>query len=111
MQFFRNFIDNELSFLQKLDHTQLQWKFEAVPINAQYYPHGVKSSYRYYANNEVVKIEKRPKTQCRSRLGSLTGLEPMFIKVVWQPEVDLADGRELDGTYLLRNIPGYNFEF
>ena len=89
-----------------MDHTKLQWKFEAVPVNEKYYPNGVKSSYRAFASNEVVKIEHRPKTQCSSRLGSLTGLEPVLVKVAWEPQIDLEKCRELDGLYLLQNLPG-----
>ena len=62
-KFFQNHIDPEFSSFAKKDHTQLQWKFEAVEVteaNKAYYPNGVKVSYKYYASNEVVKIVKKP---------------------------------------------------
>ena len=94
-----------LANLHKNEETQHQWRFEAVPVDATHFPLGVKTCYRALSNNQVVKITKLPKSQCVSNDGQLTGLEASTILVRWEPAVDLASNRAVEGTYLLTSMP------
>jgi len=50
MAFLEDCIDEKLSNLHKEENTQLQWKFESVPVSFQY-PLGVKTSWRAYCSD------------------------------------------------------------
>ncbi|KAJ1436461.1 hypothetical protein B484DRAFT_428616 [Ochromonadaceae sp. CCMP2298] len=103
--FFLPFIDPALKKIHKLDNTVHQWRFEAVEPDPVQFPRGVKIMYRTYASEEVVKIVKKPKRQCKSADGTLTGLEAVTCLVSWQPVRDLRTGKEMDGMYILRGMP------
>ncbi|KAJ1393052.1 hypothetical protein B484DRAFT_473076, partial [Ochromonadaceae sp. CCMP2298] len=61
--------------------------------------------YRTYASNEVIKIRKLPPSMCKSRDGSLTGLEAVTINCAWEPARDVSKGRLVDGTFNLISMP------
>ena len=62
-------VDSKLSRFAKSKLTQLQWRFESVPIS-DYFPHGVKTTYRAYSCDRVVEVEKRNKSVCTTQLGN-----------------------------------------
>ena len=103
---FEQHINSQLSLLHKLEHTQHQWKFEAVSVS-EMFPYGVKATYKAYSNDMVVEIIKLPKEQCVSQQGRLTGLEPQTVYCKWEPGVDNdIPGRQgVEGIYLLISLP------
>ena len=68
--------------------TMHQWKFEAVVIHPQYFPHGVKTTYRAYRSDKVIEFDKKCKDECLNHIGQATGLEPRTLYVAWRPSVD-----------------------
>lgn len=106
--FFLPHIDTEIGYLHRLEDTQLQWRFEAVEVHRVHFPLGVKTTYRAYASDQVVKIRKLPKLQCSSRDGCLTGLEACTVLVRWEPAFDPQKGSMVEGTFLLKSMPGLN---
>lgn len=97
-------MDTEIKNLHRMDDTMLQWCIEAVPVSNDF-PNGVKTRYRAYASSQVVKIVKMPKLQCKTPEGALTGLEAYTVLVRWEPAMGV-DGRTVEGTYLLKTMPG-----
>ena len=60
--------------MHKREWTQHQYRFEAVTIDeGNYFPHGAKFTYRKYACDKVVVIDKKPILSCRTPVGILTG--------------------------------------
>lgn len=99
-------IDTEIGYLHRLEDTQHQWRFEAVPVHTVHFPLGVKTTYRAYASDQIVKIRKLPKLQCISRDGCLTGLEACTVLVRWEPAFNPLKGQMVEGTFLLKTLPG-----
>jgi hypothetical protein len=81
-------IDPHIGHLHRLEDTVHQWKFEAVATDTLNYPFGVKTMYRLYASNQIVRIDKRPRCQCSSSEGVLTGLEVSTLLIRWEPALD-----------------------
>ena len=71
-KFFGPHIDPKFGRLHKLDYTQHQLRFEAVP-QGKYFPDGAKFSYKKFSNDKVILIEKKPIMLCRTEVGRLTG--------------------------------------
>lgn len=99
-------VDPKLSSLHKLDHTQLQWRFDAVTRCWQF-PNGVKTVYRAYSSDRVVELIEKPKAQCLTSIGSFTGLEPVTTIVRWYPTKDCDKIRCVEGFYLLVKLPDF----
>ena len=74
--FFKPCIDSKFGRWTKEEWTQLQVKCEAV-ILSDLFPNGVATSYKKFSSDRVVGIEKRPKAECKTRLGLLTGKKCM----------------------------------
>jgi hypothetical protein len=70
--FLRRHIDPELKYLHKLEDAMLQWSFEAVDCDNNF-PFGVKTMYRAYASDEVVKIVKVSRFHAVTQDAALTG--------------------------------------
>ena len=70
--FLRRHIDPELKYLHKLGDAMLQWSFEAVDCDNNF-PFGVKTMYRAYASDEVVKIVKVSRFHAVTQDAALTG--------------------------------------
>ena len=72
--FFESAIDKLFGRMHKKEWTQHQYRFEAVTIAGDnYFPHGAKFTYRKYACDKVVVIDKKPILSCRTPVGILTG--------------------------------------
>ena len=69
-----------------------QWKFEAVE-ESQWFPWGVKTTYRAYCSDRVVEFDVKCKDECLHEIGQATGLEPRTLYVAWRPSVDDSPGR------------------
>lgn len=98
IKFLQSHIDHKLAKLHTLLHTQHQWLFEAVK-KTEYFPFGVKATYRPYSSERVVEFRKLPTGQCQTPIGQLTGLEPNTSYCKWEPEPTAA--RPVEGIYLL----------
>ena len=71
-EFFAPFIDRDFKRLHKMEWTQHQYRFEAVTVS-DYFPTGVKFTYRKFSSDKVVIIDKKPIINCRTPVGILTG--------------------------------------
>ena len=71
-EFFSSSIDQHFGRTHKLEWTQHQYRFEAVTVS-DYFPNGVKFTYRKYSCDKVVLIDKKPIINCRTPVGILTG--------------------------------------
>ena len=69
---FKPLIDSKFGRWTKEEWTQLQVKCEAVTIS-DLFPNGVATYYKKFSSDRVVGIEKKPKAECTTRLGLLTG--------------------------------------
>jgi len=86
--FYDGCIDEQFGDAFTLIDTMHQWKFEAVVIHPQYFPHGVKTTYRAYSSDKVIEFDKKCKDECLHPIGQATGLEPRTLYVAWRPSVD-----------------------
>lgn len=109
-----NCIDQKLSGYAKQEKTQLCWTFEAVVKN-DFFKHGCKTTYRAFCSDTIIEFQKRLKSEALSRVGQLTGLEPVQVSVINHPAADSDPNRPgIEGFYLLTKIPGEenpNIEF
>ena len=76
-EFFASSIDTHFKRLHKMEWTQHQYRFEAVTLS-NYFPTGVKFTYRKYSCDKVVIIDKKPIINCRTPVGILTGSNLRF---------------------------------
>jgi hypothetical protein len=100
-------IDSKLSRLHKDIQTQHQWRFEAVQETALF-PLGCKTTYRAYSSDVVIEFIKKPQAQCISPIGQFTGLEATTLHCCWYPSKQCDPIRNVEGFYLLRDIPHRN---
>ena len=70
--FFGPSIDPKFGRIHKMEYTQHQLRFEAIHISDMF-PNGCKFTYKKFANDQVVLIEKKPVMLCREQVGRLTG--------------------------------------
>jgi hypothetical protein len=98
IQLFEGCIDEKFGRAHKLLQTQHQWRFEAVPCS-QYFPLGVKATYRSYSSDRVVEFVEKPKMECMSNIGQLIGLEPIITYVRWYPTENCNPDRPLEGIF------------
>ena len=70
--FFGESIDKNFGRMHKREWTQHQYRFEAVTIS-NHFPGRAKFTYRKYASDKVVVIDKKPILSCRTPVGILTG--------------------------------------
>ena len=106
IQLFEGCIDEKFGRAHKLLQTQHQWRFEAVPCS-QYFPLGVKATYRSYSSDRVVEFVEKPKMECMSNIGQLIGLEPIITYVRWYPTENCNPDRPLEGIFLLHRMPSW----
>jgi hypothetical protein len=97
-------IDTKLARLHKDIQTQHQWRFEAVKESILF-PLGCKTTYRAYSSDVVIEFVKKPQSQCISPIGQFTGLEATTLHCCWYPTQFCDSTRNIEGFYLLRNIP------
>jgi hypothetical protein len=102
--FLEGCIDAKLKRLHKDLQTQHQWHFEAVKESIKF-PLGCKTTYRAYSSDIVIEFIKKPQAQCISPIGQLTGLEPTTLNCSWYPSQLCDPSRNVEGFYLLRDIP------
>ena len=98
LNYFQPFVDTKLSNYSKGSNTQLQFIFEAVDPS-EFFPHGVKTTYRAYASDIVVKIIENKQLPCC--------FEAVNEETVVYPESKiLPDGtRQPEGMFVLRKLP------
>lgn len=101
LSYFQSFVDTKLSNYSKGSNTQLQFIFEAV-TPSEFFPHGVKTTYRAYASDFVVKIIENKQLPCC--------FEAVNEETVVYPESKiLPDGtRQPEGMFVLRKLPNEN---
>jgi hypothetical protein len=85
----------------KEEETQLQWKFVQVDVS-EFFPMGVKTTYRAFAQDEVVEIVKSPFPP-DTFSGQIIGLKAIKTEVHDYPR-DNPNGRP-DGMYILKKLP------
>ena len=78
--FFDQHIDQHFEAYCKEEDTQHQFQFSAVEISTDF-PFGCRTMYRAYASDKVIEFVKKPKAQCLSPIGLITGLEPHTLQV------------------------------
>ena len=85
--------------------TQHQWRFFAVPVDPMF-PLGCKATFRAYSADQVVEFAKKPKSQCLSKVGRYTGLEPVTLFCRWYPSSHCDPNRlGVEGMYLFTKLP------
>jgi hypothetical protein len=90
----------------KEDETQLQWIFEHCDIS-EHFPMGVKTTYRAFAQDEVVEIVRSPFPP-DTFAGQCIGLKAIKTQVFDYPR-DNANGRP-DGMFILKKLPSTPFK-
>ena len=78
--FFEKSIDQYFESYCKEEDTQHQFQFDAVDISTDF-PFGCRTMYRAYSSDKVIEFVKKPKQQCLSPIGLITGLEPHTLQV------------------------------
>ena len=98
-------IDSKLQHLHREAETQHQWLFEAVEADI-YFPFGCRTTYRAYCSDKVVEFYKKAPSQCVSKIGRYTGLEPVSVVCRWYPSADCDPNRPgIEGMSILTNLP------
>ena len=105
-KFFQNSIDPHFAAYAKEEDTQHQFKFDAIKPSTDF-PFGCRVMYRAYASDKVIEFVKKPKEQCLSPIGRLTGLEPHTLLVTWGPKKPstINHAQFVTGFYLLTEMP------
>jgi len=88
-------MDSHFGRYAKLQWTQLQWRFQRVPISVNF-PLGVKTTYRAFCQDEVWEIIKDSEKR--------VGFSGRVCKVQWFPEED-KERNIPEGFYLLQRFP------
>ena len=88
-------MDSHFGRYAKLQWTQLQWRFQRVPISTKF-PLGVKTTYRAFCQDEVREIIKDSEKR--------VGFSGRVCKVQWFPEED-KERNIPEGLYLLQRFP------
>lgn len=88
----------------KGDHTRHQFVFEAMP-KVRKYPLGVRTTYMDYPTGHCVLIKPTPKDQCLTRLGQITGLEPVVHHSLPFPNASTRGQDGVEGFTILQQIP------
>jgi hypothetical protein len=88
-------MDSHFGRYAKLQWTQLQWRFQRVPISTNF-PLGVKTTYRAFCQDEVWEIIKDSEKR--------VGFSGRVCKVQWFPEED-KERNIPEGLYLLQRFP------
>lgn len=104
--FFEAHIDKHFSNYAKEEDTQHMFQFEAIKATTDF-PLGCRTMYRAYSSDRVVEFVKKPKAQCLSPIGQLTGLEPYTLSVSWGPTraSTVSSDKEIVGFYILKSLP------
>jgi len=101
LKYLQPFIDPEFANYSKGKNTQLQFIFEAV-VPEDHFPHGVKTTYRAYASDNVVKIlENESSPCCFEAINEVTSIFPeSYVR---------SDGTiQPEGMYILKCLPDEN---
>jgi len=98
VDYFQPLVDTQFSNYSKGSNTQLQFTFEAV-TPSEFFPHGVKVTYRAYAADSAIKIIENINHPC--------GFEAVNEETVVYPEKKvLPNGTtQPEGMYILRKLP------
>ena len=104
-KFVEDCVDPSLGQYAKMGVTQHQWRFEAVGESLEF-PLGCKVLYRAYSSDRVIEMVSKPKSECFTPVGQVTGLEPVTTHVKWYPDGDTFQSRPgVEGFYLLKEMP------
>ena len=85
----------------KKELTVHQWYFSRVTPNI-YFPLGVRTLYRDYVSDKVVELKSVEKTKAVTRLGQLTGYDPVTHYSRWYPDETSIRFRPIAGMYILK---------
>ena len=80
-----------------------QWYFSAVPVSL-YFPLGVRTLYRDYVSDKVVELVEVKNSKAVTRLGQLTGFDPVTHYSRWYPDERSIPFRSVAGMYILKVI-------
>ena len=85
----------------KLELTTHQFYFCRVP-DSVYFPLGVRTLYRDYVNDKVVELKPVEKNKAVTRIGQLTGFDPVTHYSRWYPDERSIPFRSVSGFSLLQ---------
>lgn len=98
-------VDPKLQNLHREAETQHQWLFDAVEPD-MYFPFGCRTLYRAYCSDTVIEFFKKAPSQCVSKIGRYTGLEPVTVACKWYPSADCDPKRAgVEGMSILTDLP------
>jgi len=93
------YMDQKFERYAKAKWTQLQFRFEAVPLSEDF-PLGVKTTYRRYAQDKVIEIKQNVAAGC--------GFSEEYCDVSWFPAAKEAENglpARPEGMFLLKHLP------
>jgi hypothetical protein len=85
----------------KKELTVHQWHFSRVKPSI-YFPLGVRTLYRDYVSDKVVELKSVEKSKAVTRLGQLTGYDPVTHYSRWYPDEGSIRFRPIAGMYILK---------
>ena len=85
----------------KKELTVHQFHFCMVP-KSPYFPLGVRTAYRDYVSDRVIELKAVEKLQAITRIGQLTGYDPVTHHSCWYPGDTDIPFRSTAGIYFLR---------
>lgn len=115
-KFIGDIVDPYFANWTKEEETQLQFRFESVEPDIQYFPLGCKTTFKAYSNDMVVEFEIQSPDKCSSPIGQLTGLEPRTSYNTWNPAPyglnSLPHRQGVEGTHVITKYPVFEkFDF
>lgn len=102
--FFKPCFIKKFENLHQEEKTQLQWRFRAVAVD-DYFPLGVQTTYSAAPFDKGFEILQMSKDVCRTKLGQLTGLEPVPTFFEQWPKPGTYHDRPVAGMHLLTHMP------
>jgi len=85
----------------KRELTIHQFYFSRVPVSV-YFPLGVRTLYRDYVSDRVVELKPVDKNRAITRVGQLTGFDPVTHYSRWYPDENTIPRRQVAGFFILR---------
>jgi hypothetical protein len=85
----------------KKELTVHQWYISVVEKSI-YFPLGVRTLYRDYVNDKVVELKSVEKSKAATRIGQLTGYDPITHYSRWYPDENSIRFRPVAGFFVLK---------
>ena len=92
---------DEVDRWAKKELTVHQWYFSRVHKSV-YFPLGVRTLYRDYVSDKVVELKAVDKHKAATRIGQLTGYDPVTHYSRWYPDENSIRFRPIAGMYILK---------